>query len=233
MSINPEYLLDKCIEIEGLLALLIQRNKAEIPEHLYQLLEEKTETLYLEVGELRQNLNEESESTIINNENVAFFQPEVVENITQAPTALMESEDIQLVDTDNVPEAIFDYNGESEQTEYDNRESLDQVEFDIEEEITLNENNNCDEITEQNLQDSVIENNAVSFQIKLSLNDRYRFRRELFNFSDEEMEEALEMLSEMNSVEEVEDYFYNDLCWEPEDDIVREFMNMITTIRIK
>ena len=28
----------------------------------------------------------------------------------------------------------------------------------------------------------------------------------------------------------VEDYFYNDLCWEPEDEVVREFMNMIKTV---
>ena len=49
----------------------------------------------------------------------------------------------------------------------------------------------------------------------------------MFNYSDEEMNEALDALSQMNSVEEVEDYFYNDLCWEPDEEVVKEFMSMI------
>lgn len=63
---------------------------------------------------------------------------------------------------------------------------------------------------------------------KFSLNDKYIFRRELFNFSDEEMQEALEVAADMTTIEDLEDYFYNDLCWDPENPTVKEFMSVVT-----
>lgn len=62
----------------------------------------------------------------------------------------------------------------------------------------------------------------------LSLNDRFRFRRELFDYSDEDMDEAIKIASAMSSAEEVQDYFYNDLCWDESDPNVVDFMRIIT-----
>lgn len=64
-------------------------------------------------------------------------------------------------------------------------------------------------------------------QMKISIGDRYRFRRELFNFSDEEMDEALQIAAEMSTKPEVEDYFYNDLCFNPENPDVADFMRLV------
>lgn len=61
-----------------------------------------------------------------------------------------------------------------------------------------------------------------------TLNDKFRFRRELFANSDAEMADALDIVNAMNSVAEIEDYFYNDLCWDPENEDVKDFMHIVT-----
>ncbi len=61
-----------------------------------------------------------------------------------------------------------------------------------------------------------------------TLNDKFRFRRELFHNSDEEFSEALTVISTMNSTDEVADYLYNDLCLDPSSDDVKEFLGVIT-----
>lgn len=60
-----------------------------------------------------------------------------------------------------------------------------------------------------------------------TLNDRYRFRRELFGNLDAQMNEALEMLSAMRTIEEGADYLENDLCWDMSLPEVEEFMNIL------
>ena len=63
--------------------------------------------------------------------------------------------------------------------------------------------------------------------VRLSLNDKFRFRRELFNFSDEEMEETLDVISNMSSGDEIDEYLFNDLCWDQENEVVRDFMSIV------
>ncbi len=60
-----------------------------------------------------------------------------------------------------------------------------------------------------------------------TLNDRYRFRRELFGNLDAQMNEVLEMLSAMRTIEEGADYLENDLCWDMSLPEVEEFMNIL------
>jgi hypothetical protein len=60
-----------------------------------------------------------------------------------------------------------------------------------------------------------------------SINDRFRFRRELFANSDVEMNDALDLVETMGSVDEAEDYFYNDLGWDKDSQEVQDFMQVI------
>ncbi|MGN0213466.1 MAG: hypothetical protein ACI4AH_01505 [Muribaculaceae bacterium] len=60
-----------------------------------------------------------------------------------------------------------------------------------------------------------------------SLNDRYRYRRELFGNSDSVMNETLNLIETMHSFDEAEDYFYNDLQWEHDSPEVADFMVII------
>lgn len=246
MPITPKILIDKCLEIEGLLALLIQRNKGDISEEIFQLIEDKAETLYMEVGELRSYLQEQpiiEKNSVINdepNENPDEINKSEVSFCYDSDTEFAEIKvdysdlnDSKIVEVEEESQSTQDH---QYQNENENKESTDEL-------ILSLEANNNDQIIEKVADtlsqtidelksvDVINDNSSVSFQIKLSLNDTYRFRRELFNFSDEEMEEALDALSEMTSKEEVEDFFYKDLCWEPDDEVVREFMSMIKTVK--
>lgn len=60
-----------------------------------------------------------------------------------------------------------------------------------------------------------------------TLNDRFRYRRELFGNSDVEMNNTLNIVETMNSFTEAEDYFYGDLEWDKDSPEVADFMTII------
>lgn len=59
------------------------------------------------------------------------------------------------------------------------------------------------------------------------LNDRFRFRRELFSNSDAEFSSAMNMIAAMESYEEAEEYFIGQLGWDMENQEVADFMEII------
>lgn len=75
----------------------------------------------------------------------------------------------------------------------------------------------------------VIENVPASF--KLTLNDKFRFRRTLFGGSDERMNRTLAMLAGLRNAADRDDYIVNDLCWNPDDPEVTDFIAVIDSQR--
>lgn len=69
--------------------------------------------------------------------------------------------------------------------------------------------------------------NSRDLRRAFSLNDRFRFRRELFANSDTEMTDTLNLVEAMTTLPEAEDYFYNDLGWDRKTPEVAEFMAII------
>ncbi len=61
----------------------------------------------------------------------------------------------------------------------------------------------------------------------LTLNDRFRFRRALFNNSNDELDEALDAINMMADADEAQQYFMEDLCWDPDNEDVKEFMRLV------
>lgn len=72
-----------------------------------------------------------------------------------------------------------------------------------------------------------IRKKGVSPMAMLSQNDKFRFIRELFGGSGAALRIAMEGVAEMDSFEEVEDYFYNELQWNKENPAVKEFMEKL------
>ncbi|MBR1881516.1 MAG: hypothetical protein IJ808_00625 [Muribaculaceae bacterium] len=60
-----------------------------------------------------------------------------------------------------------------------------------------------------------------------SLNDRFRFRRELFSNSDVDMNEALNMIEAMRSYDEAQEYFIDNLGWDADNAEVADFMAIV------
>lgn len=61
-----------------------------------------------------------------------------------------------------------------------------------------------------------------------TINDRFRFKRELFGNNDNDFADALNLVSAMNSLSEAEDYFYEDLGWDASNEEVKEFIAIVS-----
>ncbi len=61
-----------------------------------------------------------------------------------------------------------------------------------------------------------------------SINDKFRFRRELFSNSNPEWLNALALLETMADLKEAEDYLFDDLQWDPESQDVQAFVQVLT-----
>lgn len=189
MSTDPKQLMDRCLEIEGLLALLIQRGD-KVPDHLYQLLNEKAESLAKGVADL----------------GVPYARPE----LAVADEAISES-------------VIYEEDADADISESDVAENDLTASDESDPELVKSE-----EVSEAKVETQMEVKNINDHQpVRLSLNDKFRFRRELFNFSDEEMEETLDVISNMSSGDEIDEYLFNDLCWDQENEVVRDFMSIV------
>ncbi len=79
--------------------------------------------------------------------------------------------------------------------------------------------------------DELLQHRIVAGDIRraFTLNDKYRFRRELFGNSDVALNDALDVVSAMHSFDEVCEYFSADLGWDLENDDVKDFLDVIAT----
>ena len=68
---------------------------------------------------------------------------------------------------------------------------------------------------------------AKELRKALSLNDRFRFRRELFGNKDVEMNNTLNLIDAMNDYAEAREYLLQDLGWSYEEPVVQEFMELV------
>lgn len=64
-------------------------------------------------------------------------------------------------------------------------------------------------------------------EIRLTLNDRIRFRRELFHNSSDEMSQCVDVIESMGSLAEAVDYLTNDLCLDASLPAVADFIDII------
>ena len=78
-------------------------------------------------------------------------------------------------------------------------------------------------------EDSSINGNKETKRGKLvfSINEKFRFRKELFDNSDEDFNNTLALVASMENFEEAEDYFINEEGLDPENAVVQEFMDVI------
>ncbi len=60
-----------------------------------------------------------------------------------------------------------------------------------------------------------------------SLNDRFRFQRELFAGSSRAMDTAIENIEAMRSYGNAELYFFTQLGWDRDNEVVKDFMNIV------
>lgn len=67
--------------------------------------------------------------------------------------------------------------------------------------------------------------------VTLTLNDKFRFRRSLFGGSDSRMTETIAILASISDPDDITDFITNDLCWDPEDPEVTDFLAVVAAAR--
>lgn len=77
------------------------------------------------------------------------------------------------------------------------------------------------------LNDLLEKKNLSDFRKAFSLNDRFRFRRELFGGDESRMNKAINDLNELHSYEDSVTYLNHELKWNIEDEAVADFIKLL------
>lgn len=198
-------LLNLAYEIEGLLMLHINRGDEAAPEMRQLLVDKATRLLQgLTADAAAQPLAQPEPVCVPVTETVAA-EEQPAEKPVEQPAETAEEE--------AVAESAIEE--ETDDTVADNAP------------VSPTINDTLGTETQLTLDERLARERAADISKAFTLNDRFRFRRELFNNSDEEFKETLDVVASMTSMDEAEDYFFNDLCWDPAKDEVKEFMAIV------
>lgn len=231
-------------EIEGLV-LLAEKKSENIPHELVSLLKEKTALFQFLIN----NVDAHSDYTQLEREpyipiledNIESPSIEIEEDSTKyldtEPLAPMETSEIEVLsDIAEIEDTIEDVASDVIEEELDDTEIIeednpievidDNLEIiEVENEIELEPEVEPHEII--TVEEKLARQNSRDLKQAFTINDRYRFRRELFGNSDTEFIDMINLVSAMASLSEAEDYFYGDLEWDLENEEVKDFMNII------
>lgn len=207
-------MLREVLELEGLLMVADSRGD-ETPDAVFTLIKEKIEQLREYTSCLPDVAVDEQ-----------FDEQEPVVEPEDEPEYVLEAEPEEEIEPEIEAEPEIEEEPEPKLEEELEPEIVPEIEAEPEPEIIKNVDETAPEaiIT---LDEAFIRNKAKDLKSAFSLNDTFRFRRELFGNSAADMNDAIDLVNAMNSYEEAEDYFINDLGWDAESDEVGEFMEII------
>ena len=235
-------MLREVLELEGLLMVADSRGD-ETPDAVFTLIKEKIEQLreytsclpdvavdeQVDEQELVVEPEDEPEY-VLEAEPEEELEAEPEEEIEAEPEEELEPELEAEIEPEVVAEPEIEVEPESEPEEELEPEPEAEIEPEVEAEPEPEIIKNVDEPAPEaiiTLDEAFIRNKAKDLKSAFSLNDTFRFRRELFGNSAADMNDAIDLVNAMNSYEEAEDYFINDLGWDAESDEVGEFMEII------
>ena len=234
MKTDIRKMIAEAYELEGLL-LLADNRGADTPEYVFTAIGEKLDRLQMLLGEREGDEGEETqEDACVVENDVAVAGSEELEPEPEEDVAEVTAEQVANGEYDNEQEPMVELVLDDEPTAEPDAETPNvadetedvEAEDNIEEEPEANEKAS-DDSEPLRLDEKLQRSRSKDLKSAFSLNDTFRFRRELFGNSAAEMTDALHMVEAMHSFDEAEDYFYGDLGWDRESDDVKEFMAII------
>lgn len=244
MKTDIRKMIAEAYELEGLL-LLADNRGADTPEYVFTAIGEKLDRLQMLLGEREGDDGEETQEDACMVENdvadagseepvVDAPESEEPEPEPEEDVAEVTAEQVADGEYDNEQEPMVELVLDDEPTAEPDAETpnvADETE-DVEAEDNIEEETEANEKTSDDsgplrLDEKLQRSRSKDLKSAFSLNDTFRFRRELFGNSAAEMTDALHMVEAMHSFDEAEDYFYGDLGWDRESDDVKEFMAII------
>ena len=217
-------ILEKVYELEGLLLLARSREQDNIDASLRQLILAKGETIEALLGD-----------TFAENEISVVEMPEpesdeasieINESLEDEVPAEPEGPENSYSLIDDDADADEDSGNHSYEIPDDEDADVNLIE-DADEEVVDDEDEDDDDDVPLTLDEALQRNMSRDLRKAFSLNDRFRYRRELFANNDVEMNDTLNLVETMHSFSEAEDFFYGDLEWDKEAPEVIDFMNVI------
>ena len=254
MSIEIEAIKDAVYELEGLLELAelredklpallpLMKNKLKLintlfedskiddsseedvfPEEIEDAIPTENETPAIEEETLEETVEEPVEKEPVEEKVEEPAEEESVEAEEENPFLSEKVEEIATVEEDYTP----DFSSSSD-------EALFVAEDADEDDIIYSAPEETKEEVKEEVKEDVkrtvrpaVDPNAP--KPAFCINDRFRFRRELFGNSDAAFNSAMDLVATMDDYQEAEDYFLADLGWDTEKPEVMDFMAIIRT----
>lgn len=210
-------LLNLAYEIEGLLMLRIERGEEASPE--------MKNLLIGKAGQLLAGLTAEEVSVVpetADDSAEAVVEAEVSAGIEACAENAVEQSVSATVAEESAADVADNTAGDDEAVA---ENALEEERDDADMPVTVNDTLSAD--SQLTLDEKLARQRAADISKAFTLNDRFRFRRELFRNSDEEFKETVDVIGSMSSMEEAEEYFFNDLCWDETSPVVKEFMAIV------
>lgn len=232
-------LLNLAYEIEGLLMLHISRGE-EASQDMEQLLIAKAEKLL--AGLTADSCADNEVQAISLKEEVVSTPTEAVASCTEVPAVEVDNSAVEVEESVETSTPVIERKmTDGYEPEKSDEAAVETADADAEavaESAVAEETADADVAvttvndtlgaeTQLTLDEKLARERASDISKAFTLNDRFRFRRELFRNSDEEFRETLEAIGSMADMDEAEDYFFNDLCWDASDSVVNEFMAIV------
>ncbi|MBO5298293.1 MAG: hypothetical protein J6B03_11985 [Candidatus Homeothermus sp.] len=215
MTPNIEELITLNYELEGLLYLALHRGD-DTPEKVWEMISEKIDSLKAGI-DIR-----ESEAAPVVEE--TGEEPAVMTEI------IVEKEEPVIFEQETPEEET----GEEEVVAVEETVPAEEVTLASEPATSVEQPAPAEEpvteaapVAELRLDEKLARQNSRDLRKAFSLNDRFRFRRELFGNSDERMNEALHAVESMATIDEAHDYFYNSLGLDKTSTDVADFIAVI------
>lgn len=233
--------LSLALEIEGLTVLLQRRGDLINPE-IHSILENKVAELYQLVIESKIKIDSNQDiqpvQEFTSNEVSHSNKESKIDNPTSDPIQTVQEQEISV---EEVEAAVEDTVRETEEKDLSDiaeavmieqeEDSIPAIEIESQKEDEPTEES--PEILKEHKINKETELQQQSETIDLlkifTLNDRFRFRRELFNGKDEDLKSALNDISRMTSPDEIKEYLEDDLCLDMENPEVQAFYEVVVS----
>lgn len=237
-------LLDNIYELEGLVHLALARE--DCPQSLPELIVRKANSLTRLVNTIGADLqinqseieavSDNAENTEIEENDVDGVQEEIVSEedeecsgneavaIVEVNTEVEKQGEDNLHEISDMPDSdILNKVSESEPVAATAIEEIGEPEVDEMDEPAFASYTLPSEKTAPKPHKIVEPRGKLVFTI----NDRYRFKRDLFCNSDADFNTTLALVASMDSYDEAEDYFLGELQWNPQRDEVIDFLEIL------
>lgn len=233
---NIDALLKLTYEIEALLKLLKESEDSQKRQIVRELIDQLVDRLDDEASMEDFEGGNSDDLVVAGDEAEAEAEPgpvdrsdedHIAENAEFEEAAdAADADEVNIIIDDRMPEEGEDAEAQAEVANEAVDEPAEEAEVTVEVEDEPSEPISRPLTTDVN--DAALQQKAAkSIRQAFTLNDKFRFRRELFGNSDLKFSEALNVIDTFKSKEEAEEYFYDTEGWDAENQDVKDFMRIV------